>query len=659
MLLLYASVTGKAESIAQLIAEEAEKRGLELSLRCMNQSFDLLQHNYVIIVSSTTGDGEQPEQTIPFFKHLTNLSDLTHLQFAILGLGDTNYSQFCNGPKNIHSRLIRLGAKTFYEPGWADDGVGLELVVEPWISGLWDFLAKAPKIKLVPTVKPIPTAAPGLAIRHRKMDGIRGDLEDNLRYKKTQKWMEVLGGKPDPSLRDLSLPEDNVLTVPSTTSSYLKLNYVEAQADDPEGPSYHFTAKHKVNKVKLGSGIQMTKNDAIKDAFQLTMDMDEDTAQDLHLEPGDAVDIICGNPDQEVDALLDCLGVDKDYAVVPCVTGGLMPDCKRSAKIPEYLSSSTPQSLKRIFKYGVEIRSVPKKPMVRMLVDFTTDKAEKRRLEELCSRQGGSVYLSSVRGANLCLLDILLAFPSCLPPVERVLEHLPPLQARPYSIASWENLAVEKSGNRSYDIVFSLVEILQSSGRQFQRCGVSTGRFKRLFENGNVEDFYVYKRNKKSFSPPLDLNVPYIMIGAGSGVAPYRGFMQQRDHLIGDQKEVQTDKTWLVFGCRNRDKDFLYEKDWQTFKGLNRLTVCFSRDDNDGVKYVQDVLRENAALLAEKVLNQNALIFVCGDALQMAKDVQDTIVEILHQQSDLTPAGATEKVADLRVKDLYLQDIWT
>ena len=88
-----------------------------------------------------------------------------------------------------------------------------------------------------------------------------------------------------------------------------------------------------------------------------------------------------------MEALLDCLGFDQDFWQAPCIRASLLPDCKKSAKVPEFLAGDGPdhrQSLMDIFTYGLEIRSVPKKPMIRMLVDHTLDPKEKRRLEELC-----------------------------------------------------------------------------------------------------------------------------------------------------------------------------------------------------------------------------------------------------------------------------------
>lgn len=135
-LVLYGSVTGKAESIARLILDEAKSRGFAaLELKRMDvavqegllEDSSLTQGLNMIIVSSTTGDGEQPENARLFVRRLRQLArskaSRRSINFAILGLGDSNYNQFCNGPKEIHRLLQEWGAKQFYNPGWADDGV--------------------------------------------------------------------------------------------------------------------------------------------------------------------------------------------------------------------------------------------------------------------------------------------------------------------------------------------------------------------------------------------------------------------------------------------------------------------------------------------------------------------------------------------------------
>ncbi|CAH1772723.1 unnamed protein product [Owenia fusiformis] len=146
-LLLYASQTGQAKAIAEEINENAPQHGLNPELHCISQTekkFSLERESCVVIVTSTTGEGEPPDTALKFWRRLKKktLPDdhLSKVNYALLGLGDSNYTNFCNNGKNFDKRLNELGAKRFYECGWADEAVGLEVKVEPWIEGLFTTL---------------------------------------------------------------------------------------------------------------------------------------------------------------------------------------------------------------------------------------------------------------------------------------------------------------------------------------------------------------------------------------------------------------------------------------------------------------------------------------------------------------------------------------
>ena len=434
-IILYASVTGKAESIASLIAEESEKRNLHFIKKCMSETKDinLREQNCLVIVSSTTGDGEQPEKAFQFLKKLRSKDireqKLRHLKYTILGLGDSNYSEFCNGPKLIHKKLSSLEATTFYDPGWADDGVGLDIVVEPWIDGLWKHLEsfkesdntlsngiKVEKLSSLNKLISVPSNIHDLKIQ----------IDAKLRNIKMEKLTQSLGsvsinGTQKDLLKELSLPKDTTLVLPSCPSYYLKLNFHDASCKTDnrlKEPLYHLKDKDLVDAF-VSNGIKLSNAGAIKDVYQVTLNIGSDTKESCsNLQPGDAIDIVCNNPEPEVNILLERLGLLNELSDVPSVSASLLPDSKKSAKIPEFLPKNEELfSLKHVLMNCVEIRSVPKKPLIRTLVEFTSDELERRRLEELCSRQGGNNYLSVIRGKNLCLIDILIAFPSCQPPI--------------------------------------------------------------------------------------------------------------------------------------------------------------------------------------------------------------------------------------------------
>ncbi|KAJ2902238.1 hypothetical protein GGI21_004583, partial [Coemansia aciculifera] len=146
---LYGSQTGNAESISYSMYEAAVKRGFSAKWHVLDDH-DKIGFNdarTVVFVVSTTGDGDPPDNSARFWRVLRKATRgkegaYSHLRFAILGLGDTNYSNFCNTAQRLDKQLLEAGATAFYPKGLADDGTGLEEVVEAWIEGLWPALAR-------------------------------------------------------------------------------------------------------------------------------------------------------------------------------------------------------------------------------------------------------------------------------------------------------------------------------------------------------------------------------------------------------------------------------------------------------------------------------------------------------------------------------------
>eukprot|EP00947_MAST-08B_sp_MAST-8B-sp1_P004981 g4981.t1 len=150
VLVLYGSMTGSAQEIARRIHEEAEDAGMSSELTPMNKwkDFDFASYQATVFIVSTTGNGDAPDHAETgcdkfwrFIKRRSQPADLFEgTQFTVLGLGDTNYDKFCQMGKLMNKRLGELGGESFYDLGCADDAVGLDTVVEPWIEGLWPAL---------------------------------------------------------------------------------------------------------------------------------------------------------------------------------------------------------------------------------------------------------------------------------------------------------------------------------------------------------------------------------------------------------------------------------------------------------------------------------------------------------------------------------------
>lgn len=181
---------------------------------------------------------------------------------------------------------------------------------------------------------------------------------------------------------------------------------------------------------------------------------------------------------------------------------------------------------------------------------------------------------------------------------------------------------------------------------------------------------HVSLRPNSSFRPPPDPSVPFIMVGPGTGVAPFIGFLQQREEERQKNPKAVFGETWLFFGCRHRERDYLFREELEGFVSsgtLSHLKVCFSRDhreDEDTTtsaacpRYVQHNLLLNSQHVTDILLRQNGCLYVCGDAKNMAKDVNETLMEIIKTELQVDQLEAMKRLAGLREEKRYLQDIW-
>jgi sulfite reductase (NADPH) flavoprotein alpha-component len=172
-----------------------------------------------------------------------------------------------------------------------------------------------------------------------------------------------------------------------------------------------------------------------------------------------------------------------------------------------------------------------------------------------------------------------------------------------------------------------------------------------LVEEGDVVPVFVTPN--KRFRLPEDDEVPIIMVGPGTGIAPFRAFVEDRATREGNGP------SWLIFGDQHYTYDFLYQLEWQDHLksgALTRLDVAFSRDQPEKV-YVQDRIREKAGEIWEW-LEQGAHFYVCGDASRMAPDVQEALLKLIGEQGGLGPGEAEAYLGELKKSGRYQRDVY-
>lgn len=242
------------------------------------------------------------------------------------------------------------------------------------------------------------------------------------------------------------------------------------------------------------------------------------------------------------------------------------------------------------------------------------------------------------------LLDLLRAFPSARPPVQVLVAALGSLQPRLYSIAS--------SPKAQPGEVHLTVAVVRYERNGRPRKGVASTALaeKRVAADGHVPAFV---RRSPGFRLPADGDAPIIMIGPGTGIAPFRAFLQER-RAVG-----ATGRNWLLFGERNRASDFLYQDEieaWRKDGLLTRLDLAFSRDQAEKI-YVQHRLSENAADVWAW-LEEGAHVYVCGDAKAMARDVNAALASTIAEQGGMDAQAAKAYLADLARRGRYQRDVY-
>ena len=245
--------------------------------------------------------------------------------------------------------------------------------------------------------------------------------------------------------------------------------------------------------------------------------------------------------------------------------------------------------------------------------------------------------------ASAQVVDVLKRFPATLT-AEQLVKLLRPLTPRLYSIASAQSEVEEE-----VHLTVGVVRYPQEDGT-VRSGGASSYLADRLAEDAEVRVFVEHNDN---FRLPANPDTPVIMVGPGTGIAPFRAFMQERE------AQGAEGKNWLFFGNPHFTQDFLYQVEWQRYVKsglLSKISLAFSRDQANKI-YVQDRLRE-AGLELYQWLEAGAHFYVCGDANHMAKDVQEALLDVISDHGHKSREEAEEYLSELRRAKRYQRDVY-
>ncbi len=538
--ILFASQTGNAKGVATKLETSAKAAGINVVLKNIAdyKAKSLKNETHLLIVASTNGEGEPPDDAIEFHEYLLGKKapKLPNLNYSVLSLGDSSYEFFCQTGKDFDQRLLELGAKQVAPR--VDCDVDYDTECDEWtlriVEALKEELNQA-ESALVPVVEVATAGA------------------------------ESLYSKQNPLAAEFSVSQ------------------------------------------------KLTGRDSAKDVRHIEIDLDE---SGLTYQVGDALGVWFDNDSELVNELIQQLHFSGDEKVSLKIAGETQEVSIKEALIKHLEITQTAPAFIEFWAQQVNDAK---------LIEIVKDKNTAREF----AGQHQIIDVVSIGNADVAPQTFVDALRKITP--------------RLYSIASAQS-EVEEEVHLTVGVV-----TYEANGKV--RTGGASGFLShRLSEGQKVRVFVEHNDN---FRLPQSDDTPVIMIGPGTGVAPFRAFMQERD-----AREASGDN-WMFFGDQTFTQDFLYQVEWQNYLKsglLTRMDVAFSRDQAEKI-YVQDRLKEHASDVFAW-LERGAHLYICGDANRMAKDVHNTLVEIIQQHGNLSADAAEDYLKSLRSNKRYQKDVY-
>lgn len=632
-ILFYGSQTGTAEDYAGRLAKEGAKR---FGLRCMTadiEEFDMdkldqfPEDSLAFFVMATYGEGEPTDNAVEFWENIsgeeptfsesTDEKPLTTLKYVVFGLGNKTYEHYNEIGRVLDSKLEKLGATRVAARGEGDDDGSLEEDFLGWKDEMWEQVQKV------------------------------FNLEEGAGAAEATWEVTEL---PDADPEDVYLGEHSEHALKGSKASF-----------DARNP---YLAPIAIARELYNS----------KERNCLHMELDI-SGSGLDYLAGDHVAVWPVNAEEQVDAYLKVLGLISKRDTVIDVKN-LDPTANKKHPFP------VPTTYETIFRHYLEINNLASRQLLSTLANNAPNEEAKAKLARLGNDK--QVYKTEVSDKGLTLAQVLSSItPTWNIPLDAIIDGLPRLQPRYYSISSSPRQSEKvhitavvnnfhPDGAKDVTIYGVATNYLQHAKHVY--AGESHPATAPKYSIMGPRDSYVGAPNgaamslkvpvhirRSNFKLPTNPATPVIMIGPGSGVAPMRGFFQERAKQAEAGKPVG--ETILFFGCRRQDEDFLYKEEWDSYisaigKDKAKLFTAFSRQNPDEKVYVQQRLTEQEELVWD-LIQKGAYIYVCGDAKNMAKDVQRVLIGIVGQRSGGGEAKGQQTIKDMRDRNKYQEDVWS
>ncbi|CAB1101933.1 unnamed protein product [Ectocarpus sp. CCAP 1310/34] len=636
----YGSETGTAQEVAEYVAAMAGRRGFDTAAASLDSVpiSQALECSLAVFVVSTTGDGDVPNNMSTFWRFLLRRGlpkdCLASMRFAIFGLGDSGYTKYNATARKLHARLLQLGAVELVERGLGDDQSprGMWGDLDPWLASLWAGLLQIKPLPEGTVVDDTPRLEPPVfsMIPVEAPDSSPAEIEAGRRGF----WDSM--APPRPAKLSDGAPAPARLLVNRRLAAeghFQDVRHLEFDVSGvPGGASYEAGDVAWIHPSNNASAVETL-------AVAMGLDLDQVVRIAPALPPPKpgtaAAPVAVAEVTQPPGA-----GVSATAAVRPR---------RQQRRDPQQAGFFLPpvSTLRLLLTEVLDISGTPRRSFFERLSVFATEDEEKEKLEELASPAGADLLYEYATREKRSYVEVFGDFPSCKVPPERLLELVPRLRPRGFSIAS---SALETPSQ--VHLCMAVVSFRTPYKRL--RTGVCSSWLASLTPGAAEVPLSI---RPGTFKLPQSPSHPVIMVGPGTGVAPMRSVVLERRRqrqqgsggagvgrngngsLSPSPERVGTgaigaSPDTLFFGCRFRDKDFFYEQDWGVLAASGNLSLftAFSRSNPDGTGsrvYVQRRIREQASLIAGLVVDCGANILVSGSAKQMPRDVREAFRDVL------------------------------
>lgn len=627
VVVLFGSQTGTAEAFAATLHQEGTSKKIPI-VKYDLEEYDakkcLAKEIVVILVVATYGEGDPTDNAVEFARFLkqqqVDHKPLQNVFFTVFGLGNSQYEHYNAMGRSINKQMEAAGARRLYRYGEGDDDQNIENDFEEWKENLWSTLLENMQV-----------------CKRLRVNG-----HDTMEDSKANS------------------------AVVSCDYSISKCSPLKTdQIKQAETHSYNIKAANKYffqsDLAKVIQKQELCTDTANRSTLHLEIDL---KGTELEYQTADNLAILPENAWSNVERIACRLKYNLDQWVI------VKPNTCNERSTCKDIPFPSPCTVATILTRYLDISNAPRKRALKKLAECAQSQVEREKLLDLASTNGKDLYQTWILKEHRSFVDILEAFPSIQVPLEALLDIVPYINPRFYTISSSRLAHPDR-----IHVTVSVLQTPQTDGRIFD--GVCSSYLSRLAipesrhddrkkrqsrpgEQGSKQPrqwphIRVFVRESK-FRLPRDTTTPIILIGPGTGIAPMRAFLHERSKQL--EMGLPIGRTVLYFGCRH-EHDYIYRTELELFQSqgiLSELHVAFSRQSAEKV-YVQHLLAQQGTKVWTQLHDKGAYVYVCG-GIQMGQDVLKTLTDIIERHGQKTAAEAKLMLSNWQTCGRFVQELW-